>query len=101
VHHPASRIAALLLLATAILAATPAYGQAEAAVLYPANGANDVCPDTPLRLTWFQTPTIQNLGKVEKGDKIVQYFSGLSVKAAPLPNFGSDPTLPGNTGTPR
>jgi hypothetical protein len=25
----------------------------------------------------------------------VQYFSGLSVKAAPLPNFGTDPTLPG------
>ena len=25
----------------------------------------------------------------------MQYFSGLSVKAAPLPNFGTDTTLPG------
>jgi hypothetical protein len=36
-----------------------------------------------------------DLGKVEKGDRIVQYFSGLSVRAAPRPDFGSDPTLPG------
>jgi hypothetical protein len=37
----------------------------------------------------------EDLGKVEKGDRIVQYFSGLTAKAAPLPNFGTDPTLPG------
>jgi hypothetical protein len=36
-----------------------------------------------------------DLGKVEKGDGFVQYFSGLSVKNAPAPTFGGDPTLPG------
>ena len=37
-----------------------------------------------------------NLGKVEKSNGgVVQYFSGLKVGAAPLPNFGGDPTLPG------
>jgi hypothetical protein len=34
-------------------------------------------------------------GKIVKGDKIVQYYTGLSVKPAPLPNFGGDATLPG------
>ena len=37
----------------------------------------------------------EGLGKVEKGNGFVQYFSEFSVKAAPLPNFGTDPTLPG------
>ena len=36
-----------------------------------------------------------DLGKVEKGAGIVQYFSQLATKAAPLPNFGTDPTLAG------
>jgi hypothetical protein len=36
-----------------------------------------------------------DLGKVEKGNQIVQYFSGLTVKAAPLPNFGTDTNLAG------
>ena len=35
------------------------------------------------------------LGKVEKGNGFVQYFSDLSVKGAPLPNFGADTNLPG------
>jgi hypothetical protein len=33
--------------------------------------------------------------QVQKGNGFVQYFPGLSVQAAPLPNFGGDPTLPG------
>jgi hypothetical protein len=37
----------------------------------------------------------ESLGKVEKGNGFVQYFSQFSVKAAPQPNFGTDPTLPG------
>jgi hypothetical protein len=32
---------------------------------------------------------------VEKGEGFVQYFSGLSVKNAPVPAFGGDPTLAG------
>jgi hypothetical protein len=36
-----------------------------------------------------------DLGKVEKGDGFVQYFSGLSVRNATAPTFGGDPTLPG------
>jgi len=35
-----------------------------------------------------------DLGKVEKANGVVQYFSGLKVGSAPLPNFGGDPTLP-------
>jgi len=34
-------------------------------------------------------------GTVEKGNGFVQYFSGLSAKQAPLPDFGGDPNLPG------
>ncbi|PYS50455.1 MAG: hypothetical protein DMG13_20950, partial [Acidobacteria bacterium] len=34
-------------------------------------------------------------GDVVKGNGFVQYFSGLSVKQAPQPNFGGDPNLPG------
>ena len=34
-----------------------------------------------------------DLGKVEKGAGFVQYFSGLSVKNAPTPNFGADQTV--------
>jgi len=37
----------------------------------------------------------EELGKVEKGNGFVQYFNGLSVKAAPLPNFGGDTNLAG------
>jgi hypothetical protein len=37
----------------------------------------------------------KDLGKVEKGNGFVQYFSGLSVRNAPVPAFGGDPTLPG------
>jgi hypothetical protein len=37
----------------------------------------------------------ETLGQVEKGNGFVQYFSGLSVKTAPLPNFGGDTSLPG------
>jgi hypothetical protein len=37
----------------------------------------------------------KNIGKVEKGDGFVQYFSGLSVRQAPLPNFGGDTNLAG------
>jgi hypothetical protein len=33
--------------------------------------------------------------QVQKGNGFVQYFPGLSVQAATLPNFGGDPTLPG------
>jgi hypothetical protein len=36
-----------------------------------------------------------NLGKVEKGNGFVQYFSSLAVKPAPLANFGGDTNLPG------
>ena len=36
-----------------------------------------------------------NLSQVQKGNGFVQYFPGLSVQNAPLPNFGGDPTLPG------
>jgi hypothetical protein len=36
-----------------------------------------------------------DLGKVERGNGFVQYFSGLSVKTAPTPNFGGDTNLPG------
>jgi hypothetical protein len=36
-----------------------------------------------------------NLGKVEKTNGVVQYFSGLKFANAPLPNFGTDATLPG------
>jgi hypothetical protein len=36
-----------------------------------------------------------NAGQVQKGNGFVQYFPGLTVKAAPVPNFGGDPTLPG------
>jgi hypothetical protein len=35
-----------------------------------------------------------NLGEVQKDKGVVQYFSGLKVVTAPLPNFGGDPTLP-------
>jgi hypothetical protein len=36
-----------------------------------------------------------NAGNVEKGNGFVQYFSNLKTQAAPVPNFGGDPTLPG------
>ena len=36
-----------------------------------------------------------NYAQVTKGNGFVQYFPGLSVAAAPEPNFGGDPTLPG------
>jgi hypothetical protein len=36
-----------------------------------------------------------NLSQVVKGNGFVQYFPGLSSKAAPTPNFGGDPNLPG------
>jgi hypothetical protein len=36
-----------------------------------------------------------NLSQVQKGNGFVQYFPGLSVQNAPLPNFGGDTTLPG------
>jgi hypothetical protein len=35
----------------------------------------------------------EDLGKVEKGNGFVQYFSGLSVQNAPVPNFGADQTI--------
>lgn len=37
----------------------------------------------------------QDLGKVVKANGIIQYFSQLTAKAAPVPTFGGDPTLPG------
>jgi len=36
----------------------------------------------------------KGMGQVEKANGVVQYFSGFSVKSAPLPNFGGDPNLP-------
>jgi hypothetical protein len=36
----------------------------------------------------------KGIGNVVKGNGAVQYFSGLSVKNAPPPNFGGDPNLP-------
>jgi hypothetical protein len=36
-----------------------------------------------------------NLGQVVKGNGFVQYFPSLTTKAAPVPNFGGDATLPG------
>jgi hypothetical protein len=36
-----------------------------------------------------------NPGEVVKGNGFVQYFSGLTTKAAPVPFFGGDPTLTG------
>ena len=36
----------------------------------------------------------KGIGQVEKGNGVVQYFSSLSVKSAPPPNFGGDPNLP-------
>jgi hypothetical protein len=36
----------------------------------------------------------KDLGNVEKGNGFVQYFSGLKLGTAPLPNFGGDPNLP-------
>ena len=36
-----------------------------------------------------------NMSQVLKGNGYVSYFQGLSSAAAPLPNFGGDPTLPG------
>ena len=36
-----------------------------------------------------------NLSQVVKGNGFVQYFPGLSSKAAPTPNFGGDQNLPG------
>ena len=36
----------------------------------------------------------KGIGQVEKGNGVVQYFSSLSVKSAPPPNFGGDPSLP-------
>jgi len=35
------------------------------------------------------------MSQVVKGNGFVSYFQGLSSQAAPLPNFGGDPTLPG------
>src|SRR5204862_1777614 len=35
----------------------------------------------------------KSIGQVEKANGDVQYFSGFSVKSAPLPNFGADPNL--------
>ncbi|HEV3334299.1 MAG TPA: TonB-dependent receptor [Bryobacteraceae bacterium] len=51
----------------------------------------------------YQTTNTANLvgplpsgySQVTKGNGFVQYFPGLSVQNAPLPNFGGDPTLPG------
>jgi hypothetical protein len=40
-------------------------------------------------------PLPSNLSQVQKGNGFVQYFPGLSVQNAPLPNFGGDTTLPG------
>jgi hypothetical protein len=40
-------------------------------------------------------PLSGSAGQVTKGNGFVQYFPGLSVVAAPQPNFGGDPTLPG------
>ncbi|HYR87915.1 MAG TPA: TonB-dependent receptor [Terriglobia bacterium] len=37
----------------------------------------------------------KDLGKVEKGNGFVQYFSNLSTRSAPSPNFGGDTNLPG------
>jgi len=36
-----------------------------------------------------------DMSQVVKGNGFVSYFQGLSTQAAPLPNFGGDPTLPG------
>jgi hypothetical protein len=36
-----------------------------------------------------------DVGQVQKGNGFVQYFPGLTVQAAPLPNFGGDSTLAG------
>ena len=36
----------------------------------------------------------KDLGKVEKGNGFVQYFSSLVTRNAPSPNFGGDPNLP-------
>jgi hypothetical protein len=40
-------------------------------------------------------PLPAGFSAVTKGNGFVQYFPGLSVQAAPTPNFGGDPTLPG------
>src|SRR5262249_55535255 len=37
----------------------------------------------------------KDLGNVKVGNGVVQYFSSLSSKAAPVPSFGGDPPLPG------
>jgi len=36
-----------------------------------------------------------DLGNIVKTNGTVQYFTGLTAKLGPLPNFGTDPTLPG------
>ena len=40
-------------------------------------------------------PLPSNVSQVQKGNNVVQYFPGLAVQPAPLPDFGSDPTLVG------
>jgi hypothetical protein len=40
-------------------------------------------------------PLPSGFSQVQKGTSFVQYFSGLLVQNAPVPNFGGDPTLPG------
>lgn len=40
-------------------------------------------------------PLPSTLSQVQKGNGFVQYFPGLTVKPAPLPDFGGDPTLAG------
>jgi len=39
-------------------------------------------------------PLPSGFSQVTKGNGFVQYFPGLSVQAAPAPNYGGDPTLP-------
>ena len=51
-------------------------------------------------LSYMTTNTANLVGQlpstqVQKGNGFVQYFPGLSVQPAPVPNFGGDPTLPG------
>ncbi|HVT83237.1 MAG TPA: pectinesterase family protein [Phycisphaerae bacterium] len=68
------RRVALVLTAATVFGTGNAWAQQ--AELSPKPGAKDICPDTPLRITYPQTPSIQTFGTIEIHDAADDSLAG-------------------------
>src|SRR3954471_18233047 len=101
-HRGFMKLPAWLSVALAAIATASATGQSTLppGALFPAPGAKDVCPDTPLRIR-FPRPPLVGVGKVEVRDSADDSVVAAIDVAAParprtiggLPNFRDLPVI--------